>query len=178
MLHGVTKRGTARRLRDLDVELAGKTGTTDDYSDAWFIGFTPRYTILSWVGYDVKRSLGRGMDGASAAVPIWKQIVEAGLDEGWIAQGGTFQQPAGIDTRLVDYRSGLLEPEGVEDGFEEHFLAGTEPGQVYEPKWGLILSLPWYQQEPFYIPKKGERMPTIEALEKQEEERLAEQQGH
>ena len=178
MLHGVTKRGTARRLRDLDVDLAGKTGTTDDYSDAWFIGFTPRYTILSWVGYDVKRSLGRGMDGASAAVPIWKQIVEAGLEEGWIAPGGTFQQPAGIDTRLIDYRSGLLEPPGAEDGFEEHFVAGTEPGLVYEPKWGLILSLPWYQQEPFYLPKKGERMPTIEALEKQEEERLAEQHGH
>ncbi len=178
MLHGVTKRGTARRLRDLDVDLAGKTGTTDDYSDAWFIGFTPRFTILSWVGYDVKRSLGRGMDGASAAVPIWKQIVETGLDEGWIAEGGTFQEPAGIDTRAIDYRSGLLEPEGTDDGFDEVFLAGTEPGQTYEPKWGLILSLPWYQQEPFYLPKKGERMPTLTALEKQEEERLAEQNEH
>jgi len=178
MLHGVTKRGTARRLRDLDVDIAGKTGTTDDYSDAWFIGFTPRYTILAWVGYDVKRSLGRGMDGASAAVPIWKEVAEAGLEEGWIKAGGTFQPPAGVDTRQIDYRSGLLEPDGAEDGFEETFVAGTEPGQVYEPKWGLILSLPWYQQEPFYIPKKGERMPTVQALEKLAEERLAEANEH
>ncbi|MGD2114886.1 MAG: PBP1A family penicillin-binding protein, partial [Acidobacteriota bacterium] len=108
MLEGVTRRGTGRRLRDLEVATAGKTGTTDEYSDAWFIGFTPRYTLLTWVGYDVKRSLGRGMDGASAALPIWKRIAEAGLEEGWIEPGVEFQPPAGVRFRTIDYRSGLL----------------------------------------------------------------------
>jgi len=170
MLDGVTQRGTGRRLRDLDTATAGKTGTTDDYSDAWFIGFTPRYTILTWVGYDVKRSLGRGMDGATAALPVWKAIADAGLEQGWIEAGGSFQPPAGVRMDSIDYRSGLLLP----DGFEETFVAGTEPAQFYDPKWGLILSLPWYQQQPFYIPKRGERMPTVEALEMLERERLEE----
>jgi penicillin-binding protein 1A len=191
MLEGVTRRGTGRRLRELGVATAGKTGTTDEYSDAWFIGFTPRYTILTWVGYDVKRTLGRGMDGASAALPIWKRVAESGLEEGWIEPEGGFQPPAGVRFRAIDYRSGLLVDQGAvpgvdqgidqgdgeqdsERGFREAFVAGTEPGRTYDPKWGLILSLPWYQQQPFYIPKRGERMPTVEALEKLEEERLAE----
>lgn len=178
MLDGVTDRGTGRRVRDLEVATAGKTGTTDEYSDAWFIGFTPRHTILTWVGYDVKRSLGRGMDGASAALPIWKEIAESGLEDGWIEPGGDFQPPAGVRVRTIDYRSGLLRQEESEAGFEEVFLAGTEPAQSHDPKWGLILSLPWYQQQPFYIPKKGERMPTVEALEKLQEEKLAEAREH
>ncbi len=161
MLEGVVDRGTARRLNDLPVAIAGKTGTTDDYTDAWFIGFTPRYTILTWVGYDVKRTLGKGMEGSVAAAPIWKQIAEAGLDQGWIEKGGEFQPPAGVTFTDIDYRSGLLTDD---DGFREAFVAGTEPAQTYSPKWGLILSLPWYQQEAFYLPKRGERMPTPQSI--------------
>ncbi len=160
MLEGVVDRGTARRLGDLDLAIAGKTGTTDDYTDAWFIGFTPRYTILTWVGYDVKRTLGHGMEGSVAAAPIWKQIAETGLAEGWLEKGGEFQAPAGVTSASIDFRSGLLE----EGGFREAFVAGTEPAQSYSPKWGLILSLPWYQQEAFYIPKRGERMPTARSI--------------
>lgn len=155
MLEGVIDRGTARRLSDLPVAIAGKTGTTDDYSDAWFIGFTPRYTLLSWVGHDVKRTLGRGMDGAAAAAPIWKDVAEAGLDAGWIEEGAEFQPPSGVVFATIDFRSGLL----AEAGFRESFVAGTEPAQPEDAKWGLILSLPWYQQQPFYLPKRGERMP-------------------
>ncbi len=166
MLEGVVDRGTARRLGDLEVAIAGKTGTTDDYSDAWFIGFTPRYTILTWVGYDLKRSLGHGMEGSVAAAPIWKQIAEDGLEQGWIEKGGEFQPPAGVTFASVDYRSGLL----TEDGFREAFVAGTEPAQSYNPKWGLILSLPWYQQEAFYLPKRRERMPTAVSIARDRDE--------
>ena len=60
MMEGVVDHGTAYEPSKLPIDIAGKTGTTDDYSDAWFVGFTPRYTILTWVGYDVKRSLGTG----------------------------------------------------------------------------------------------------------------------
>lgn len=158
MLEGVVHRGTGRRLADLPVAVAGKTGTTDDYSDAWFVGFTPRHTLLVWVGYDVKRSLGRGMDGASAAVPVWKALAQNGLENGWIAEGAEFQAPSGITYATVDFPTGLV----AEDGFREAFVAGTEPAQPYDPKWGLIASLPWYQQQAFYIPKRGERMPTFD----------------
>jgi penicillin-binding protein 1A len=166
MLEGVVDRGTARRLSGLPVAIAGKTGTTDDYSDAWFIGFTPRYTLLTWVGYDMKRSLGRGMDGASAAVPIWKDVAEAGLATGWIEEGAGFQPPSGVVFAGIDFASGLL----ASDGFRESFVAGTEPAQPYDAKWGLILSLPWYQQQPFYLPKRGERMPAAQSAATDEDE--------
>ncbi len=156
MLEGVVDRGTARRLSDLPVAIAGKTGTTDDYSDAWFIGYTPRYTVLTWVGYDVKRSLGRGRDGASVAAPIWKDVLEAGLEQGWIEEGAEFQPPAGIVFAGIDFRSGLLS----EGGFQEAFVAGTQPARPYSGQWGLIMGLPWYQQQSFYLPKQGERMPS------------------
>jgi penicillin-binding protein 1A len=156
MLEGVVDRGTAQRLSDLPVAIAGKTGTTDDYSDAWFIGYTPRYTVLTWVGYDVKRSLGRGRDGASTAAPIWEDVVRAGLEQGWIEEGAEFQPPAGIAFAGIDFRSGRL----TEGGFQEAFVAGTQPARPYEPRWGLIMELPWYQQQAFYLPKQGERMPS------------------
>ena len=172
MLEGVVDRGTAQRLRDLPVAIAGKTGTTDDYSDAWFIGFTPRHTLLVWVGYDVKRSLGRGMDGASTAAPIWKQVAEAGLADGWIEEGAEFQPPSGVTFAGIEFRSGLLS----EGGFREAFVAGTEPGQSYDAKWALIHSLPWYQQQAFYIPKRGERMP-YRATAAADEDEAAEDEG-
>jgi penicillin-binding protein 1A len=166
MLEGVVDRGTAQRLRDLPVAIAGKTGTTDDYSDAWFIGFTPRHTLLVWVGYDVKRSLGRGMDGSSTAAPIWKELALAGLEDGWIEEGAAFQAPSGVTFAGIEFRSGLL----ADGGFRESFVAGTEPAQPYGPKWGLIHSLPWYQQQAFYIPKRGERMPYSARAEADEAE--------
>ncbi len=73
MLEGVVDRGTAGSIADLPLAIAGKTGTTNDYTDAWFVGFTPRHTILAWVGYDQKRTLGKKMTGAEAALPIWRQ---------------------------------------------------------------------------------------------------------
>ncbi len=74
MMEGVVDRGTGQRMRALDVDLAGKTGTTDDFTDAWFAGFTPRYTIVTWVGHDQKKRIGTNMTGAEAAMPIWKTI--------------------------------------------------------------------------------------------------------
>lgn len=159
MLEGVVDRGTANPLRDLDLDLAGKTGTTDDYTDAWFVGFTPRYTILTWVGYDRKRSLGRGMTGAEAAVPIWKALVENGLEDGWLQDGGNFTMPAGVTFEAIEYFSGLLPGPGAERMIEEAFITGTEPIREYDARWQTVMDLPWYQQEPFYLYKEGEREP-------------------
>ncbi|MDA8018010.1 MAG: PBP1A family penicillin-binding protein [Thermoanaerobaculia bacterium] len=161
MLQGVALRGTAAgRLARLDIATGGKTGTTNDYTDAWFIGFTPRYTLLSWVGYDKKRSLGRGMTGAKAALPIWADVVEAGLEEGWLQPGEHFSEPPGISTAWIDGDSGLLWAEGGQRKVQEIFVEGTAPNRKLDRETARILLLPWYLQEPFYLPKEGERMPS------------------
>jgi penicillin-binding protein 1A len=159
MLEGVVDRGTAYAINDLPLDIAGKTGTTDDFTDAWFVGFTPRYTILTWIGYDVKRSLGQGMSGAVAALPMWRGIVEDGLKSGWIQKGETFSPPPNVVFRNVEYYTGLLAGAGSEKVVKEAFVAGTEPDREYSARWSTITTLPWYQQRPFYIPKEGEKMP-------------------
>ncbi len=160
MLEGVVDRGTAFAIRDLPLDIAGKTGTTDDYTDAWFVGFTPRYTILTWIGYDLKRSLGAGMSGAVAALPMWRGIVEKGLAAGWIQKGETFNVPPNVVFRDVEYYTGLLAgPDSANKVVKEAFVAGTEPAREYNSRWSTITTLPWYQQRPFYIPKEGEKMP-------------------
>ena len=163
MMEGVVDRGTATKVRDLDIALAGKTGTTNDYTDAWFAGFTPRHVILVWVGHDVKRSLGRGMTGAEAALPIWRDIVEDGLEDGWLEKGAEFSPPPGVVFETVEYRTGLLPGVALETGaargtVREAFVRGTEPVQASGDKTALIHSLPWFQQRAFYIPKEGENM--------------------
>jgi penicillin-binding protein 1A len=160
MMQGVVEHGTAYAIHDLPLEIAGKTGTTDDYTDAWFIGFTPRYTILTWIGYDLKRSLGAGMSGAVAALPMWRAIVEGGLAGGWIQKGETFAVPPNVEFRDVEYYTGLLGgPGSANRVVKEAFVAGTEPAREYNARWSTITTLPWYQQRPFYIPKEGEKMP-------------------
>ena len=158
MMEGVIDHGTAYDIHDLPIDIAGKTGTTDDFSDAWFVGYTPRYTILTWIGYDQKRSLGGGMSGAVAALPIWRTIAEEGLKAGWLKKGEEFPVPSGVLVKDVEYYSGLLASSGGRT-VKEAFVAGTEPAREYNSQWSTITSLPWYQQKAFYIPKEGENMP-------------------
>jgi penicillin-binding protein 1A len=161
MLEGVIDHGTAFALSSLPVDIAGKTGTTNDYSDAWFVGYTPRLTVLTWVGYDVKKSLGNGMTGAAAALPPWKELVERGLAEGWIPKNERFQAPPGVTMLAVERYTGLLPPPGAEGVAlqQEAFVSGTEPSRTWDGTWASVRALPWYQQRAFYLPKEGERMP-------------------
>ncbi|MEL7060760.1 MAG: PBP1A family penicillin-binding protein [Acidobacteriota bacterium] len=160
MLRGVAVRGTAASdLNGLGIETGGKTGTTDDYSDAWFVGSTPRYTILTWVGYDQTRPIGRGMTGAAAALPIWSALVRSGLEDGWLQPGETFPAPPGIETAQIDSRSGLLWGPAGERSLMETFVEGTVPQRLHDPEAQRVLGMPWYLQEPFYLPKEGEKMP-------------------
>jgi len=76
LLRSVVEVGTAQKAKGLQWPVAGKTGTTNNYTDAWFIGFTPSLTCGVWVGYDRKRSLGKGETGARAALPIWIDFME------------------------------------------------------------------------------------------------------
>ncbi|HEX4952356.1 MAG TPA: PBP1A family penicillin-binding protein [Thermoanaerobaculia bacterium] len=159
MLEGVVDRGTARSLSDLDLDIAGKTGTTNDYSNAWFAGFTPRYTICVWVGYDQPRSMGRGMAGDKVAVPIWRRIAEDGLATGWLTAGERFPPPSGVVPVWIDRGSGHRASAETAGAIEMLFLPGTEPEATASGRWATILSLPWYQQKAFYRPKPRERMP-------------------
>ena len=98
ILQGVTVRGTAARLARLGLPLAGKTGTTNDSRDAWFIGFSPEMTVGVYVGYDDYRSLGNRETGSSAAVPIFGRIMEEAMPG---QDHPTFVPPPGIDPALV-----------------------------------------------------------------------------
>ena len=79
ILEGVVKRGTAKKLRDLKVPLAGKTGTTNNNYDAWFIGFTSNLVIGVYVGFDNPKTLGKYETGSKAALPIFKDFVKNAL---------------------------------------------------------------------------------------------------
>ena len=81
LLRGVVEHGTAVKAAALNWPVAGKTGTTDDFSDAWFIGFDPDITLGVWVGYDQKKPLGQGMSGAEVALPIWIDIFKAWIGD-------------------------------------------------------------------------------------------------
>ncbi len=160
MLRGVVDRGTATSIRNLPLDIAGKTGTTNSYSDAWFAGMTPQYTIVVWVGYDQKRSLGTDGTGGAAALPIWRRIAERGLEEGWMRSEDRFVVPQRVRTAPIELRSGYLAGPAADQLFDEAFIDGTQPLQIYRAERGRILDLPWYQQEDHYLPKTGERMPS------------------
>jgi penicillin-binding protein 1A len=128
LLRGVVEHGTAVKAAALDWPIAGKTGTTDDFSDAWFIGFDPDITLGVWVGYDQKKPLGQGMSGAEAALPIWIEIFKA-----WIGdrkEPPTFEPPGNIVFVAVDKASGAAAAEGTPGAISEAFIAGTQPGSI------------------------------------------------
>jgi len=118
LLEGVVQHGTAQSAASLNWPLGGKTGTTDDYTDAWFIGFDPDVTIGVWVGYDQKRTLGNGSTGTQVALPIWKDIIGSWIDRRRPTMPATpsFQRPGNV----VVVGTGSA---------AEVFIAGTEPGR-------------------------------------------------
>jgi len=104
MLEGVIKRGTGRKLRNLNLILAGKTGTTNKNMDAWFLGFTSKLAIGVYVGFDVPKTLGKYETGAKAALPIFKKFVEKVVKK---KDAFPFKVPQNISLVLIDVESGL-----------------------------------------------------------------------
>jgi len=98
MLEGVVQHGTAVAATKLKIPLAGKTGTTNDFTDAWFIGFSPSLTAGVWVGYDEKKTLGAKETGAHAALPIWMDYMTAGLAG---KDPGQFEPPPDLPPRAT-----------------------------------------------------------------------------
>jgi penicillin-binding protein 1A len=117
LLQGAVQHGTAGRARVLDWPVGGKTGTTDDYTDAWFIGFDPDITLGVWVGRDVKKPIGPGQTGTAAALPIWIDIMKPWVERrrAELPEPPVFERPSNVI--MVMTSKGL-----------EAFIAGTEPG--------------------------------------------------
>jgi len=131
LLRGVVQNGTARAALSLRWPLGGKTGTTDDYSDAWFIGFDPGLTVGVWVGHDERRPLGRAETGAQAALPIWMDVMEAYLAEQDREALPRFEPPSNIvfvaDPATDPFAHSPLPGKVPPEELGEAFIAGTEP---------------------------------------------------
>jgi penicillin-binding protein 1A len=127
MMRSVVDEGTAQLARKLGLTIAGKTGTSNDARDAWFIGLTPDYAIGVWIGYDDNRPLGRKETGGTTAVPIFVEVARAmGL------RAKSFERPAGVVEARIDRTTGLLAPTGAPAGTSlvEVFMQGSAPTEV------------------------------------------------
>ena len=124
LLQGVIERGTGRGVRALGFTrpAAGKTGTTSDFRDAWFVGYTPETLALVWVGFDHNRPLN--LTGAEAALPIWTEIMRRVTATEPVRD---FIPPPGVVLRKIDPATGLLSTRQCPDAITEAFLQGTEP---------------------------------------------------
>ena len=125
LLEGVVQRGTGWRAKTLGRPLAGKTGTTNDFRDAWFVGFSPELICGVWVGFDdFTRSLGENETGAQAALPIWIEFMKEALKP---IPANNFRVPENIEFANIDQDTGLLASSCTEKSVLEAFLAGTAP---------------------------------------------------
>ena len=126
MMRSVINQGTASSARasGFTLDAAGKTGTTNDMRDAWFVGFTPELLTVVWVGYDNNQPIG--LTGSQAAVPIWTDFMKtvlAGRPE------STFEPPPGITFVAIDGDTGKLATPYCPHTLTESFITGTEPGE-------------------------------------------------
>jgi len=124
MLKNVVEEGTAKMVKKLNRPVAGKTGTTNNLMDAWFVGYTPKYVTGVWVGYDKEQTLGKGETGSHAACPIWLYYMEDILKDKPVR---VFQAPDGVVFARIDSDTGLLAiPESKKTVFI-CFKEGTVP---------------------------------------------------
>jgi penicillin-binding protein 1A len=133
ILKSVIDRGTGRRARVLARPAAGKTGTTNDQMDAWFIGFTPELVAGAWVGFDEKRTLGKEETGGRAAVPIWLEFMQGATEDQPV---NDFPIPDGIAFVNIDTKTGLRATPGDDHLLLECFRRGSEPAQMIQRAQG------------------------------------------
>jgi penicillin-binding protein 1A len=127
MMEGVVQRGTATSLRDLGRPIAGKTGTTNDYKDAWFIGYTPNLVTGVYIGFDKPTPMGRGATGGQLAAPVFKQFMVSVLEDRPMTD---FSIPDGMTQIQIDRKTGMRASEGG-DIIVEAFKPGTGPADSY-----------------------------------------------
>ncbi len=130
IMESVVQDGTGKRVKALKRPVAGKTGTTNNLNDAWFLGYTPRYTTGVWVGRDQKDPLGKGETGSRAASPIWLDYMQQALEGKSVR---SFNVPEGIVFAKIDAKTGLLPIPESEKTLFECFKEGTIPTE-YTPE--------------------------------------------
>lgn len=130
MLRSVVTEGTGAPAQRLGRAVVGKTGTSNEARDAWFVGYSPSVVAGVWVGFDDQRSLGKRETGTRTALPIWIDVMET-ADQ--TPKETDFAMPSGVIVARIDPASGLLAYEGQEDAFDEVFLSGTAPVDVARP---------------------------------------------
>ena len=131
LLAGVVQHGTGWAARALGRPCAGKTGTTNDFRDAWFIGYTPELVCGVWVGYDDHRELGDKQTGGVLACPIWTDFMSSALQNLPVSN---FSVPSKIEQAKIDYKTGLLAPPNWPSPFIESYLEGTLPTEYASAK--------------------------------------------
>lgn len=124
MLKGVVQNGTGWRAKEVGHEVGAKTGTTNDFVDAWFMGFSHDLTVGVWVGFDTPQNLGNNETGSKAAGPIWTEFMKYALKE---EPNTPFPIPEGISFVRIDADTGTLPTKTSKKTIVEAFIAGTEP---------------------------------------------------
>jgi len=128
MMEGVVQRGTATVVREVGKPIAGKTGTTNEEKDAWFVGFSPDLAVGVYIGYDKPRHLGRGATGGHLAAPIVKDFMKVALAD---KPAVPFRVPAGTKLIRIDARTGMRAGPGSDKVILEAFKPGTAPPDNY-----------------------------------------------
>ena len=128
MMEGVVTRGTATTVSELGRPIAGKTGTTNDEKDAWFIGYTPDLVVGVFMGYDQPRPMGKGSTGGGLAAPIFKDFMAKALEGTRVVD---FRVPEGMKLIPIDRKTGMRAQEGQPGVIMEAFKPGTGPADSY-----------------------------------------------
>jgi penicillin-binding protein 1A len=128
MLEGVVQRGTGTAAKAIGKPVAGKTGTTNDFKDAWFMGYSPDLVAGVYVGFDQPRVLGKGETGGALAAPIFAEFMEQALAD---TAPIPFRVPPGMTFITIDRRTGLRAQPGDPDTIQEAFKPGTSPPDTY-----------------------------------------------
>jgi penicillin-binding protein 1A len=128
MMEGVVQRGTATVVKEVGKPIAGKTGTTNDEKDAWFIGFSPDLVVGVYLGYDKPRHLGKGATGGVLAAPIVRDFMKVALAD---KPAVPFRVPAGIKLIRIDPKTGMRAAPGDQRIILEAFKPGTAPPDNY-----------------------------------------------
>jgi penicillin-binding protein 1A len=159
LLQGAVLRGTGQRAQAVGRPVAGKTGTTDNYTDAWFVGFSPTLVVGVWVGFDQQATLGRHESGARAALPIWVDVMKPFLAERSVEN---FVRPARVDQVPIDRHTGLRAglDTGCQDVIMETFLEGTAPTEFCSEMRHFQASLPYFLQRYPISPRRRLQLTT------------------